>query len=129
VTTSSNGRKTRTGKVVPLHKTEPLLKTVGFSGLLELIEAEDLAEAKELLSDFAKCVPNIDNNGYALAYLFGVMQGKEDIWTDLSKYGTGLFQRLKDVHELGRRLGFTQAMMLLNAEPKKKDPRDSKEEV
>lgn len=109
---TGNKRKIRAGNVVALHETEPLLKTVGYPGLLNLITPEELAEAKELLADFVNNMPDIDNNKFALAYLFGVLQGTEETINDLSKSsGLGLIQRLKEAHELGRKLGIVQAMV------------------
>jgi len=98
-----------------LHNTEPLLKTVVYLGLLDLAKAEDLEEAKELLADFRKNVPNIDNNGYALAYLFGIMQGTENTMIEFSRSKESFIQKLLEAHELGKRLGFIQAMLLLDS--------------
>lgn len=107
-------RKVRAGNVVALHESESLLKTVGYQGLLELITQEEIAEAKDLLDDFVKSMPNIDNNKFALAYLFGILQGAENTFNDISKAsGRGLIHKLKEVHELGRKLGVVQGIVFM----------------
>ena len=113
-------KKTHDGKVVSLHKKEPLLKTDGFQALLDTITPAE--EAKELLKDFLKGSSTVEHNMVAIAYLFGITQGTENVFNDLSKTsGQGIVARVKQAHERGRQLGFVQALQFFQSQETKEN--------
>jgi hypothetical protein len=102
-----------------MRRGESLLKTEGFQSLLDVITPEEIVEAKELLKDFLNFFPT-DDDKFALAYLFGILQGAEDTYGDFSASGQGIFCRMKEVHELGRKLGTVQGMIFYQQQEKKR---------
>lgn len=109
-------KKTRGGKVISLHEKEPLLKTEGFQALLDTITPAEVEEAKDLLKDFLKGSSTVDHSMVAIAYLFGVIQGTENIFNDLSKTsGQGILMKVKQAHEKGRQLGIVQALQFMQS--------------
>lgn len=116
---SKQKKKIRNGKIISLHEKEPLLKTEGFQVLLDTVTPAEVEETKELLKDFLKGSSTVDHNMVALAYRFGVIQGEEDIFNDLSKTsGQGILQRVKHAHEMGRQLGIVQTLQFFQSKEK-----------
>lgn len=116
---NKNQKKIRNGKIISLHENVPLLKTEGFQVLLDTVKPAEVEEAKELLRDFLKGSSTVDSNMVAIAYRFGIIQGTEDIFNDLSKTsGQGILSRMKQTHEQGRQLGIVQALQFFQKQEK-----------
>jgi len=117
----NNKRKIRVGNVIALNEDKPLLKSLGYQALIGMITPEEIKEAETLLEEYLENFPNVDNKKVVLAYLFGVLQGMDEAYKDLSGSGLGLANRLKKIHNMGQQLGMTLAMLLFQKEEKKKD--------
>lgn len=123
-------KKTHDGKVVSLHEKEPLLKTDGFQALLDMIAPAEVEEAKELLKDFLKGSSTVDHNMVAIAYLFGVIQGTENVFNNMSKTsGQGFVMRVKQAHEKGRQLGIVQTLQFFQSQETKENEKQETTEA
>lgn len=112
MTTNNKFGKARSGNVIALNDKEPLLKSMGYLNLLKLISLDEVEEARELLGEFLKHMPNVEDR-VVYAYLIGVMQGSEETYNDLSNSLSGWVEKLEKAYETGMKLGVAQTMIQL----------------
>ena len=95
---------------------KPLLESLGAQKLIESVTKEDVVSAQTLLAPFLKDYRHVDNESVAvLAYLFGVKQGIDDMFGELS--GKTLAKHMERSYRMGESLGFTKALYLFGSRP------------
>jgi hypothetical protein len=97
---------------------EPLLKTVGYQGLLEQLTSENAEEARLLLEPFLQDFKGVDKEKVAiLSYLLGVREGMHTMMS-ASGEEPSFNRRLTELYNTGRQHGFHQALLLFGKTPK-----------
>lgn len=107
---SSKG-SSRKGDVTKLHEQDPLLASLGYETLIGMVTPEEMQEARELLDEFLHFSKILDvEKKVVFAYLFGMMQGENAMYVE--RAGKSLADRFIKIHQMGQRLGMTQAILL-----------------
>lgn len=90
---------------------EPLLTTMGYQKLLEMISPEEIQQAQVLLKSFLTNLSPIGIEKIAiLAYLMGIQQGYHELYSDSA--AKNLAERLLEVNRMGKVYGFLNAVLL-----------------
>lgn len=101
----------------PFWDKEPLLSSIGYKGLLELITPEDMQRAKFLLGQFLQDMRGQDNeNVVLLSYLFGIKQNLSDMYK-VDAAGKSFVGRMMEFYNKGKQHGFYEALLISGKMP------------